>query len=163
MEPIWAATYLAASLPFAIVAGVSDLRTMTIPNWVSLCLLTVFIGLSFFAFPWLNIAFRLAVMIGVFAVLFTLNQMGMMGGGDAKLLTVMTPFVAAGDWFNFVYYLAVWSIVTVVMHRIVMNTSLKDKYFSTWGSFQTKKKFPFGLPIALGFICYLWSNATPFI
>ena len=162
MEPLWAATYLAAVLPFCVVAGWSDLRLMIIPNWVSLCILAVFFTLCLWVFPLSDIGFRLCVMLAVFVVGYLLNMFGLMGGGDAKLITVMTPFVAAGNWFNFVFYIALWSLATYAIHRIVMHSPLKDRYFKGWVSFENKRKFPYGLPLALGFISYLWMLAVPF-
>ena len=79
---------IALSFPAVmIVAAVSDLRTMTIPNW-----LVIVLGALFPAFavtvgiPASMIAFHLATGMAVLFATFGLFAAGWMGGGDAKLI-----------------------------------------------------------------------------
>ena len=161
MEPIWAATYLAATLPFCVVAGWSDLRFMIIRNWVSLCVFTVFIVLGFWVFPLSDLAFRIGIALVVFAVGFLLNQFGLMGGGDVKLIAAMTPFIAGAQWFDFVFGIALWSLIIVGLHKLIAMSPLQQRWFADWKSFDAGRRFPYGLPLALAFVSFLWAAATP--
>jgi prepilin peptidase CpaA len=76
--------------PFLMAyAASSDLLTMTIPNQVSLILMT-----TFFAFAvacglsWMDIALHAGAGVSVLAVTFMLFAFGVIGGGDAKLAAV---------------------------------------------------------------------------
>lgn len=89
------------------IAALTDLFEMTIPNWISVVLITVFLlispmsGLSLAEFGWHFVAAGL-----VFSVCFALFALNVMGGGDAKLLT------AAALWFGFNHSLFEFLVLT---------------------------------------------------
>jgi prepilin peptidase CpaA len=84
---------LAAGALFAIpliAALVSDLRSLRIPNWVSLALIA-----GFFAYAWLlgggvDVRANLIAAGVAFAATFCLYIFGWFGAGDVKLLTTVT-------------------------------------------------------------------------
>ena len=68
-----------------VVAAVSDLMTMKIPNWVSLLLLALFPVAALMAGLEVSaIGLHFAVGFGVLALCFALFAFGFIGGGDAK-------------------------------------------------------------------------------
>jgi prepilin peptidase CpaA len=71
-----------------LVAALFDVATMEIPDWISIALALAFAPAAFAAGMTLGAA---ALHVGVAAVAFVvvlgLFQVGVMGGGDAKLLT----------------------------------------------------------------------------
>ena len=78
------------------VSAFSDMLTMTIPNRVSLLLLISFPVIAFFAgLSVYDIAMNFAAGLTVFAVVFALFALNVMGGGDAKLLAT------SAIWFGF--------------------------------------------------------------
>jgi prepilin peptidase CpaA len=86
---------LAAAL---VVAAIGDLRSRTIPNWLNLA-----IALGAIPFWWLSaldiwpdVALRVAVAAGVFAVFAGAFALGMMGGGDVKLLGAVALWLPPG-------------------------------------------------------------------
>ncbi|QLF69065.1 prepilin peptidase [Peteryoungia desertarenae] len=85
------------AVPMSLVlAALTDFLEMKIPNRIPAVLIAGFFviaplsGLSFIEFGW-----HVAAGAAVFSVCFALFALGVMGGGDAKLLT------AAAVWFGF--------------------------------------------------------------
>lgn len=73
----------------------SDLLTMTIPNRMSAILIASFLAIAPFAgLSFQDIGMHLLAGATVFAVCFSLFAFGIMGGGDAKILT------ASAIWFG---------------------------------------------------------------
>jgi len=83
--------------PFCMVyAAVSDMISMTIANRVSLLLVGAFFLLAFLTgMPLADIGLHLGTGALVLLVTFTLFALGVMGGGDAKLMA------ATAVWFGF--------------------------------------------------------------
>jgi prepilin peptidase CpaA len=78
------------------MAASSDLLTMTIPNRLSLVLIAAFVAIFPFTGGTLQeFGLHLGGGAAVFAVCFGLFAFGIMGGGDAKILT------ASAIWFGF--------------------------------------------------------------
>jgi prepilin peptidase CpaA len=67
-------------------AAFSDLFTMTISNWISILLVTAFVGAAVLVgMPPAAIGLHLACGLGVLVLTFALFCCGWIGGGDAKL------------------------------------------------------------------------------
>lgn len=83
--------------PLAVIlAGVSDLFTMTIPNKICIILIVAFFIIAPFAgLGWTDIAWHLGACALVFSVSLAFFAKGWIGGGDAKLMT------ATALWFGF--------------------------------------------------------------
>lgn len=84
--------------PFCMVfAALSDMLSMTIANRISLLLVVVFAvvapltGMSWIAYGW-----HFAAGVLVLAVTFGLFALGVMGGGDAKLLSATAVWMGFG-------------------------------------------------------------------
>src|SRR5215217_9672015 len=86
---------LAAAL---VGAAIGDWRTRTIPNWLTL-------GIALAAIPfwyltglevWPDVALRLGVAAGVFALFAGAFALGMMGGGDVKLVAALALWLPPG-------------------------------------------------------------------
>lgn len=107
--------YLATIFPaLVIAAGLSDLLTMKIPNW-----LTGAIGAAFVLFAvsagfdgqqWLNHAAGFAA---AFVAGFILFAARCMGGGDAKLIS------GIGLWFGWSANLVNFAVLTAVLGLVV--------------------------------------------
>ncbi|MBW9052146.1 A24 family peptidase [Rhizobium mesosinicum] len=135
-------------------AAISDLLTMTIPNRVSLILVTSFAvlaPLSGMTLPVIGMhALGGAIVFGICFALFALN---VMGGGDAKLLS------AAAIWFGYdpallsflVYVSVIGGLVTLA---ILMIRSQADTILAIGlpipNSLLLAKKIPYGIAIAIG-------------
>jgi prepilin peptidase CpaA len=148
-----------AFLPFAAAIGFwvtwSDLARMRIPNAAVLALLAVFLVVGPFVLPlqdwgWRWLHFAVVLLIG-----FVLNIGGILGGGDAKFLAAMAPFVSVGDAAFFMVLLAVTMIASYVGHRAFRSMPAVRRAAPDWQSWTSGKKFPMGVPLALSLVIYL--------
>lgn len=91
------AMMLLAVLPLALVlAAVCDLRTMMIPDRISIALVLLFLPAAVIGgLSGAQVALALAAAVAVFLAGFCLFALHVMGGGDAKLLS------ASALWFGF--------------------------------------------------------------
>jgi prepilin peptidase CpaA len=79
---------LAAAL---VAAAVGDLRTRTIPNWLNLAVALAAIPFWYVSDLglWPEIALRIGIAAAVFGLFAAAFALGMMGGGDVKLLAAL--------------------------------------------------------------------------
>ena len=130
---------LAAAL---VAAAVGDIRTRTIPN-----ILTLGIALAAVPFWWLSdlalwpdVALRVAVAAGVFALFAAAFALGMMGGGDVKLLGAVALWLPpAAVLFLLVAMSLIGGLLTLVLwirHRLARRSG--------------KLEIPYGVAIASG-------------
>jgi prepilin peptidase CpaA len=78
-----------------IVAGLKDMTSYTIPNWISLVLIAVFFPAAFAAgLPIATIGLNLGVGVAALVLGMGMFAAGWIGGGDAKL------FAAAALWLG---------------------------------------------------------------
>lgn len=154
------------ALGFGIASGVSDFKTMTIPNIYALGVLVAFIpafaadaftgeGMEFFA-SWKS---HLIAMVVMFAVSFVLFSTRMIGAGDSKLITVFSLWVGLPGIAAFLFYMAllgaVLGITTKVMNKRVLVQSPSE------GGWIAKSQaggngVPYGIAIAFGAVIAFW-------
>ena len=155
-------TYLllfVATLPLLFNACWSDLRSMTIPNRVNMALFTIFVVLGIFLFPLPEYGVRLLHAVIMLLIGIFLTSAGLMGGGDSKLLTACAPFVATAHLTEFFLALAFMSLFAVAAHRGLGIIPKFKSQVSDWVSWNTKRNFPFGVPIATTLSLYLLALA----
>jgi prepilin peptidase CpaA len=140
--------------PFAMAnAATSDLLTMTIANRVSIVLIAAFALLApFTGMDWYTYGMHFLAMGLVLAFCFTLFAFGVMGGGDAKLMS------ATALWFGFnimlLQYLVIGSFFGGLLTLAIL--SFRGSVWAVYGSqvkflhkmAEPKGKIPYG--IALG-------------
>lgn len=101
-----------------VFAGVRDLATMTIPNW-----LTLGLALAFFAFaplvamPLAEVGVHSAVGFAALLVGMGFFGMGWIGGGDAKLVAAIILWVG---WTQALPYLVVASLLGGALTLIIL-------------------------------------------
>lgn len=86
-----------------LIGGMKDATSFTIPNWISLALIAVFLPAALFAgVPLPQIG--LALVIGVLALFAAMGMfaMGWIGGGDAKLFAAVALWMGFPAVINFV-------------------------------------------------------------
>jgi prepilin peptidase CpaA len=142
-----------------ILAGVSDVLSLRIPNW-----LTILIAVSFFpmalatGMPLPDFGLHLMVGVALFVAGFLFFQLGLFGGGDAKLMA------AAGLWFGtaqtlpflFLTVLAggllalvvgIWSALSLHWQIVSGDDAKKSFIKRLWA---LKPNVPYGLAFAVG-------------
>lgn len=149
-----------AIFPFCLaLAAFNDLFSMTIPNRISLALLVSFVLLApLSGMPVMDIGAHLLAGVLVLAVCLVFFAMGVMGGGDAKLLT------AAAVWFGFgpsltefAVYVSVFGGMLTLAILILRSqaAAIQALGMQLPGSLLLEKKIPYGIAIAIGgFIAY---------
>ncbi len=91
-----------------IMAALSDLLTMTIPNRLSIILVVTFAPLAVAAgLPFEAFLMHLAAGVGILVAGFLLFSTGTLGGGDAKLLASAGLWIGITDLSTFLLYVAV--------------------------------------------------------
>ena len=147
--------FLFISLPFCLYAGWSDLRTMTIPNFLSIGLIMAFLLAASIFMPFETMLWRLLSGVVVLVIGFILNAVGVLGGGDAKLAAAMAPFVAYQDISAFMFILSVSLLATLGLHRLAMRVGPLRRATPDWASWHAGRYFPMGVSLATALIVYL--------
>ncbi len=153
-----------AIFPLCLIwAAASDLRTMTIPNRLSL-LLTVgaVLANAVAGSGFTDIGFDVAAGLLVFLLCFCLFSAGVMGGGDAKLLTACALWFGwNGSLLAFLLYVSLMGGVLTVL--VVMLRSRPGVLLAAGvpmlGLLLTAKKIPYAIAIAAG--AFLAFPASP--
>lgn len=139
----------------AAVAGVAiayyDLKTLTIPNWLTGGL---FVGFALLVFALHGMDTLVARLIGaalVLLVCFLLFWAGQMGGGDAKAATALALLVPAVDATFVLIVLAFSGLIGLGALRLVRMTPLARGEWRVWSEPRT---FPYGIALAMAIIVY---------
>lgn len=144
-----------AVVPFCLaLAALTDLFSMTIPNRIPLVLIAAFaFAVPVAGVPLSAIGLHLAAAGLVFVACLVMFAIGIMGGGDAKLLT------ACALWFGleqslleFVVYLSAMGGFLTVAIVILRGQSNLIGFVGLRlpSSFLVAKKIPYGIAIAIG-------------
>ena len=104
-------------------------------------------GLSF----WPEIAMQLGVALAAFAVLAGMFALGMMGGGDVKLLTALALWIEPTAFLQLIIIMALaGGVLTIVMGAWHFLRRQKDRL-----------AIPYGVAIAFGGLWVLAANYLP--
>lgn len=119
---ISAVAALTASLCFAaatIWAGLMDLATMKIRNELVLFLLAIYAALAPLAgFGAVQIGLSAAVALSVLLCTFLFFGLGWIGGGDAKLISVVVLWLGAEHTLPYVIYMALFGgVLSLLLMR----------------------------------------------
>ncbi|MBI1251609.1 MAG: hypothetical protein GC189_09075 [Alphaproteobacteria bacterium] len=98
MTPFFTAAFLALCL----IAAATDIARMKIPNWVSLALIALYPLAALTAGAgWAQIGWHFAFGLLVLSLSFGLFSIGVLGGGDAKLIPAVAVWTGAGAFLHF--------------------------------------------------------------
>jgi prepilin peptidase CpaA len=141
-----------------IVAALSDIATMTIPDWVSIVAVVAFPIAAFAAgLSWQQIALHLAIGVLMFLIGFGLFAANVLGGGDVKV------FAAASVWSGLAA-LAPFTLVMAVsggaLAVIVLAARALAKPNDAQPAFvrrllDPRRGVPYGVAIAIGALAAL--------
>lgn len=142
-------------LPFLVVAaGLSDLLTLRIPNWLNAAIFLAFFPMAIMTgMPAETILWHSIAALAILSVGFALFSFGLLGGGDAKLLA------AAGIWFGWPAVAAflvltslaggILAILMKVWQMIEIERDVREVgWVKRWFGF--KADLPYGVAIAAG-------------
>jgi len=135
-----------------LVAAIGDLRSRTIPNWLNGAMACLAIPFWFAAdLPfWPDVLLQIAVAFLVFGIFALLFNLGMMGGGDVKMLTALALWLPWGAVLTLLVIMSIaGGVLTLAM--LIMSRIRKN---------QEKLEVPYGVAIAFG---GFWIIAEPFL
>lgn len=136
-----------------LFAAFTDIRSRQISNKLNLA---IAIGAPIFWWSsglalWPDVAIQLGVALAAFAVLAGLFAMGLMGGGDVKLLTALALWIEPTAFVQLVIIMALaGGVLTIVM--------------GAWHFLRRQKErlaIPYGVAIAFGGLWVLAANYIP--
>jgi len=131
-----------------LFAASTDLKRRQIDNWLNIA---IALGAPLFWWAsglslWPGVAMQFGVAIAAFAILAGLFALGLMGGGDVKLLTVLALWIEPGAFLQLIVIMALaGGALTVVM--------------GGWHFLQRQKErlaIPYGVAIAIGGLWVLY-------
>jgi prepilin peptidase CpaA len=126
-----------------LIAALSDLKSYTIPNWLSLAIVALFILHVIAAPPPLaDLGVRLAIAGVIFAVSALLFAKGIWGGGDAKLLSSLVLWVGLLDLPRL---LLTMSLAGGLLAIILILVRARQRHLGL----ATDRRIPYGIAIAV--------------
>lgn len=136
-----------------IVAAFTDIRRRQIDNWLNLAIAA---GAPLFWWTsglglWPDIALQIGVAIAAFAALAGLFALGMMGGGDVKLLTALALWIEPSAFLQLLIIMAIaGGILTIIMGGYHFLMQQKERL-----------AIPYGVAIAFGGLWVLTTTYLP--
>jgi prepilin peptidase CpaA len=142
------ATILVAFLACGLAAGAAcDWRSRTIPNWLNAA-----IALGAIPFWWASglhlwpdVALHVGVALGVFALFALAFQLGMMGGGDVKMVA------AVALWLPPLAVLQLLVIMSLAGGLLTLALLIPHRLRKTAG----QPEIPYGIAIAFAGMCLI--------
>lgn len=157
---------LLASLPaLVIIAGLKDLTSMTIPNWISLILIGAFFPTALaVGLPLSTVAAHVGVAILALFVGAGMFALRWIGGGDAKLAAATTLWLGFGMTLPYLAYTAILGGVLTLAILLLRRAPMPGMVASVpWLArlLDRKQGIPYGVAMALaGLLTY--SNTVIF-
>ncbi|HYL48467.1 MAG TPA: prepilin peptidase [Stellaceae bacterium] len=161
MDHTWAFTHLGlggeAALAIYVVAlvmaGVSDFRTLRIPNWLTGALALAFPIAALAAGQPVNWLSHVGAGLAVFAVAAVLFAFRLMGGGDVKLLGATALWVGFGQLLPFLMLVAfvggIFALVCVLLRHPFVQTAILATLRRLPVFAYKNLPIPYGIPIAV--------------
>ncbi len=135
-----------------MIAGISDYFTLKIPNWLNLIIAVSVIPFVLLAqMPMELFAWHVVAGLLTFIVAFVLFAVGIIGGGDAKMLSACALWVGWDAMFNFTMYTVIaGGILGLALTVWKWLASKKDDAGFAWakGLGKGKQQLPYGIAIA---------------
>lgn len=142
-----------------------DATRFIIPNWLVGSLLLLY-PVAFYLSPAvIDWKMDLLGMLGAFVIGYIIFALRIMGGGDVKLIIVLSLWVGLEKLtqfgFNFAVLGGVLSLIVVIM-RVILPKLCKDKE-KLPRIFRQRQPVPYGLAIAGAFLLMMYSNDVPIL
>jgi prepilin peptidase CpaA len=128
---------------------------MIIPNRLNIRFFLTFLVVGLLCLPLPDYGLRVAMAALVLAVTFGLNAIGLMGGGDAKYLAAVAPYIAPADWFLYVQFVAFLGIGALLAHMLARRVPALRNLAPHWLSWQKKGKVSYALALGGATVWYL--------
>lgn len=145
-----------------------DLTRYLIPNWMTAVILALWPAMLWFT-PALPEGFviwhSLVLMLMVFLAGIIVFTMRWMGGGDIKLITVLSLWTGTQASVEFLVYMALMGgglvLLTLLLRRIAARFVPVEKAASLPRILRDREPVPYGIAITLAFLLLLWKGMIP--
>ena len=145
------------------VAAIFDASSMIIPNWLNALIAAVFVPVALASghMELSAIGWNLALGAMVFAIGAGLFLLGVMGGGDVKMIAACSVWLGLPMMVPFLLYTAIaggaLAAIALVARRIAP-AGVSDAGWTRWLT-ERKSGVPYGIAIAAGAI-FIWSQSV---
>lgn len=152
-------------VPLMLIAAYLDLKYLRLPNWLALACLAAFLIIAIgdimlnerTGMRWSLIGWRLLYALIVMVVGFLAFSLGLVGGGDVKMLAALVPFVAETDVSEVLVLYCIAAIVGVLGVWLLSYTKIGER--TGWATWTTRNKrgrlnFPWGVALAATMLVY---------
>ena len=157
-QPVFVALFLYGAILLLVTAAVWDAVTLTIPNYLVIAVLALYLASLSVNFNLSRILFDVLAAFIVFAVCFVLFALGWLGGGDAKLAPGAVLWAGYDGFLEFVIAMTlaggVLAIVLLLLRAALRPTALEQERLPVvlrWAS-----PVPYGIAISAGAILVMW-------
>lgn len=155
LTPFAAQMFLVPMVPLCLFVMWDDLAHLRIRNTVVLITLGSFVAVGLWVLPWTYVAVQLAIAAAVLVFTFGLFAAGVMGGGDAKYIAAIVPFIDwKPDWALAVILFCASTVGCLVLHRVARALGAA-RLAPNWASWTSGKRFPLGFPLGVMMLVYL--------
>lgn len=149
-----------ATLGLTLVAAISDLRSLRIPNWIPVAVAGLFLAAlvaqpEVFRPVWLHVLMAL----GALGIGFLLFVFGIMGAGDTKLVSSLILWIGLKGLVSFVFFVAIWGgLLGVAALGLRSRKLFKNPREGGWVSKVQSghNAVPYGVAISFGAIISFW-------
>lgn len=149
----FAIALLGCALGLMLVAVMTDIATMTIPNWVSIVAAVAFVPAGFAAgLSPTEVGLHVGCGLLVFAIGFALFNFGYIGGGDVKLiaaLSIWTGFAALWSFLSATVIAGgVLAIAALMIRKRMAPHEARPAFFNRL--LDPQRGIPYAIAIAIG-------------
>lgn len=137
-----------------IIAGLKDLTSMTIPNWISVGIIAGFLPAAFaVGLPWTTMLVHVGVAFAALLIGMGMFALRWLGGGDAKLMAATTLWLGLSGSLHFIFWTA---LVGGVFGLFLMLARRRVQPFMAGAPawlvrlMEPKGDIPYGVAIAAG-------------
>ncbi|MEK6745891.1 MAG: prepilin peptidase [Pseudomonadota bacterium] len=142
-----------------------DATRFIIPNWLVGSLLLLYPVAFYLSSAVIDWKMDLLGMLGAFAIGYIIFAVRIMGGGDVKLIIVLSLWVGleklAQFGFNFAVLGGVLSLIVLIMRGLLPRLCKNKEKLPR--IFRPRQPVPYGLAIAGAFLLMMYSNDVPIL
>jgi prepilin peptidase CpaA len=154
----------AAFVGLLLYAAVSDIASMTIPNWVSAAAAALFFpAAAAIGMPAAEIGVHIGAGVLVFVIGFGLFAAGVMGGGDVKVIAAASLWTGFGALGAFAFWTALagggLAIVMLAVRKLAAPAGERPAFVNRLLSPQSG--IPYAVAIAVGALVTIGAQPIP--
>lgn len=135
-----------------LYAAYSDLRSYTLPNFISILLVAGIVIIGIFLQPSLSVVgWHIGVAALMFAIGFGMFAAGMVGGGDVKVIAALGLWMGPGSILSFFMVMALLGGVLALLLLLFRNVKIPETWLqngSIRGLYDKGEGIPYGVAIA---------------